>query len=156
MYYAIIVLLMGVLPAGSVAAEHLILHNPQSLAPLIGKWFVFWSGGVRLGLAGLRQMFQPAFTARTIFETDDKAAQTVVQELGFGNTALAVIGLASLAFPAWTLPAAVACGLFYLLAGLKHATHRDRNAMQNWAMVSDLFVGLVLGLYAGLTLAGHA
>jgi hypothetical protein len=31
---------------------------------LVGKWFVFWAAvGVRLGLAGLRQILQPSFTA---------------------------------------------------------------------------------------------
>lgn len=147
MYYAVILLLMLVLPAGSVAVEHFGVHRPDSLVALTGKWFVLWAGGARLGLAAVRQIVKPAYTAKTIFATDDKAAQHVVRELGFGNLALAVISLVSLVAADWRLPAATACAVFYLLAGVRHAIHAGRTAQQDWAMVSDLFAGLVLGGY---------
>ena len=32
-------------------------------AGLVGKWFVFWTVGIQLFLAGLRQIVQPRYTA---------------------------------------------------------------------------------------------
>jgi hypothetical protein len=44
-------------------------------------------------------------------------------------------------------------GLFYGLAGMKHLIKGDRNRTENIAMVSDLWIFLVLaGLLAGLML----
>jgi hypothetical protein len=72
MYLAVVVLLMGVLPAVSIVAEAALSHGGADLTLLIGKWFVFWSVGVRLILAGLRQTANPSFTAESIFEVRDK------------------------------------------------------------------------------------
>lgn len=41
MYYAMIVLLMGVVPAASVLVEWLVLRSNPDPVFLIGKWFVF-------------------------------------------------------------------------------------------------------------------
>src|SRR6478609_6215113 len=101
MYWLMIVGLMGVLPIGSVLLEWLFLDGgggpagPAGLVALIGKWFVFWAIGVRLFLAGLRQIADPAFTAKTIFRIEDPKALIVVQELGFANMALGLLGIAS-------------------------------------------------------------
>jgi len=44
---------------------------------LIGRWFVFWGIGVRLGLAGMRQVLQPGFTVRESFKMrGDEALQS--------------------------------------------------------------------------------
>jgi len=72
MYLAVIVLLMGVLPIGSILAELAFHSAGADGAVLVGKWFVFWSVGIRLLLAGLRQVANPAFTAETIFEVKEK------------------------------------------------------------------------------------
>jgi hypothetical protein len=74
MYLAVVVLLMGVLPAVSIVAEAALSHGGADLTLLIGKWFVFWSVGVRLILAGLRQIADPSFTAESIFGVRDKGA----------------------------------------------------------------------------------
>jgi len=153
MYLAAIVLLMGLLPVGSILVEHGAAHTNADLIILIGKWFVFWSVGIRLMLAGARQMFNPAFTAETIFEVREKAALTIVQELGFGNLSIGLIGALSLIFKDWVIPAAVAGGLFYGLAGIKHLVKGDRNAIENIAMISDLFIFVVL---AGFLVASAA
>ena len=115
MYYIVVLGLMLVLPALSIAAE-LFFMQGAGFWTLFGKWFVFWGIGAPLGLAGVRQMLNPAFTAKDIFEIDDPAAGKIVQELGFANSAIGLIALLSLAWPAWVAPAAVAGGLFYLLA----------------------------------------
>ena len=154
MYYAVIILLMLVLPAGSIAVEHFVLHSPLSWVALIGRWFVIWGVGARLLLAGVRQVLKPGFTAETIFDLSDKAAQHIVQELGFGNIALGVMGVMCLWFPVWTPAAAVSGGIFFAMAGVKHVLHAPRTPQQNAAMVSDLFIALVMAGYLAATVGG--
>ena len=62
--YLAVVLLMGVLPIASVLAEIAFSHSETRLPIFIGKWFVFWAVGVRLLLAGLRQIVNPASPRR--------------------------------------------------------------------------------------------
>jgi hypothetical protein len=155
MYLAIILLLMGVLPIASILVEFALLHSSADLLFLIGKWFVFWSVGIRLLLAGLRQIANPEFTAGTIFGVKEKAALTIVQELGFANLSIGLLGALTLLNPQWIAPAAMVGGLFYALAGIKHLTKGDRNATENIAMVSDLFIAIVLVAYLGLSWLQH-
>lgn len=142
MYYVIVAAFMLILPIASVIIE--TQHGALFSVALIGRWFVFWGVGVRLLLAGLRQILQPRYTAETIFGIKDRDAHIVVRELGFANTAIGTIGVATFAAPDWTLPAAIAGGIFYGLAGLNHVRHSERNRIENVAMVSDLFIALVL------------
>jgi hypothetical protein len=114
---------------------------------LVGKWFVFWSAGVRLLLAGLRQFLQPRFTAEQIFGYKGDDALPLVQELGVANFATGVVGVVSLARPAFVLPVAIAATIFYGIAGVRHAVERTRTRNETIAMVSDLFAFLVLGAY---------
>ena len=153
MYLAVIVLLMGVLPIASILVEFVLLHSSADLLFLIGKWFVFWSVGVRLPLAGLRQIANPEFTAETIFDVKEKAALTIVQELGFGNLAIGLLGALTLLNRQWIAPTAIVGGLFYGLAGIKHLVKGDRNATENIAMVSDLFIAIVLAIYLAFVLS---
>jgi hypothetical protein len=95
-YIAIVVLTMYVLPVASIFCD-LVLHPAASIIFLMGRWFVFWGVGVRLGLADLRQFLQPLFTARNIFGMTSDEALPLVRELGVANFATAVVGLLSLA-----------------------------------------------------------
>jgi hypothetical protein len=95
-------------------------------------------------LAGIRQIAQPEYTARAILGMKSAESWTVIRELGFGNLALGSVGVLSLWLPSWQLAAALAGGLFYTLAGINHALQKYRNRLENVAMVSDLFVGLIL------------
>ncbi|GLI24136.1 hypothetical protein GGQ86_003806 [Xanthobacter flavus] len=148
MYLAAILVLMLIAPLASILVEALVAGGP--LAGLVLKWFVFWGIGARLGLAGLKQVTQPAFTAQTIFEIADPKAQVIVQELGFANLAFGLMGLLSLAFPAFLQPAAVGGGLFYLLAGVMHALRAGKTRTETIAMVSDLGIVAVLAVAAVL------
>jgi hypothetical protein len=151
MYFASIVLLMAVLPLASILLEHLLVSGSDTVV-LIGRWFVFWAGGARLAIAGLRQIGQPSYTARTIFEIADPAAGKVVVELGFANLALGVVSLCSIVRADWVLPAAVVAGLYYGLAGIRHVMNAGRNRIETWATVSDLLVALVFASYVVLAL----
>lgn len=146
MYFLVIALFMLILPLASIAAEFAWLHSSSDLVALTGKWFAFWGVGMRLGIAGVRQAFNPAFTAQDIFEIDDARVYPIVRELGFANLALGLLGLFAL-LPNWTPPAALAGGVFFALAGWKHVAAKDRNMTRTVAMVSDLFIALVLAGY---------
>ena len=145
MYLVSVFLLMFVLPTASVGIEHYASAAP--LVPLIGKWFVFWGVGVRLMLAGTRQVLQPEFTAHQIFDLKGSEALPLVRELGVANFASGVVGVASLWMPGFVLPAAISAAIFYGVAGVRHvaAPHRSRN--EAVAMVSDLFISVVLVVY---------
>src|SRR5580658_8910373 len=103
MYLAIVILTMFLLPVASVLVEHGLTPD-ESVVFLVGRWFVFWGVGVRLTLAGLRQFFQPTFTAREIFHLEGDEALLLVRELGVANTATGVVGLLSLAVASFILP----------------------------------------------------
>jgi hypothetical protein len=130
-------------PAVSVAAEALLAPGAP-LWTLTAKWFVFWLVGVRLFIAGLRQTLQPQYTAETIFEIADPGAHGLVREIGFGNLAMGTLGLCTIAVAGWTVPAALAGGLYYGLAGLGHIARGKRNTIETIALVSDTFAFLLL------------
>jgi hypothetical protein len=143
MYLVMILVLMGAAPAVCAAVE-LAVHGGADPAWAIARWFVFWSVGVRLILAGVRQIANPEFTARTIFQVGEPAALKIVRELGFANFSLGVLGVSAIFNRNWVLAAAIAGGLFFGLAGVQHATHSGRNRLQTIAMISDLWLFLVL------------
>lgn len=143
MYYAIVASLMFAFPLLSIAIEANASAGAFG-ASLVAKWFVFWSVGWRLFLAGARQIAQPEYTAREILGLKSSESNVLVRELGFGNLALGVIGIASLWLPSWRLAAALAGGLFYGMAGITHILQPHRNRLESVAMVSDLFASLVL------------
>jgi len=147
MYYAIIAGLMLVFPAISVAAE--MTHPASPLWPLVGKWFVFWAVGVRLLLAGLKQVTQPRYTAEKILGLKGDDVLFVVRELGFANLAFGVTGVVSLFVPGWVPAAALAGGIFYGLAGVNHVLTKGRKGKQSVAMVTDLWAAVVLLGFVG-------
>lgn len=146
-YPIIVFLLLFALPLSSIVVEHFVLHSTAPLLLLVGKWFVFWPVGIRLFLAGLRQYFQPRFTAEQIFDIKSNAAHPIVRELGLANFSMGLLGIISLMVPAFVLPAAIVGGLFYGLAGINHMAHGERNVNRTIAMLSDLFIFLVLSAY---------
>lgn len=148
MYRLTIALTMLLLPLGSIAAEWALTTPAPSLVLLTGKWFVFWAVGVRLTLAGLRQVAAPDFTARDVFGIEGPEALPLVRELGFANLAAGVIGTASIAWPDFVLPAAIWGAIFLGAAGVMHVRRKGRSRSETIAMASDLFVALVLAGYA--------
>lgn len=149
MYFLSVVLFLFVLPIASILIE-LALNTGGSVLMLAAKWFVFWGGGVRLFLAGVRQTLNPAFTAVEIFELEGKGVEKIVREIGFANLSMGLVSLVSLVQPAWVVPAAVVSGLYYGLAGIGHVRNAGRNSKQAFAMVTDLLIFVVL---IGLALA---
>jgi hypothetical protein len=154
-YFFIVVLTMFIGPVASVLIDDRISPG-QPILFLVGRWFVFWGVGVRLSLAGLRQFFQPSFTATEIFHMKSAEALPLVRELGVANVATGTVGSLSLAFPNFVLPIAISSGIFYGVAGFRHMLERDRSRNENIAMVSDLFLFLVLTLFVTSAAAGLA
>jgi hypothetical protein len=153
MYIVIVVLLLGVLPAGSVFAEQHYWHSTLPLMDLIGKWFTFWAVGARLFLAGLRQSLQPRFTAQEIFNLKGDDALPIVRELGLANIAMGTLGLVSLWLPAVIWPAALVGGLYYGLAGALHLGRGEKTFNERFAMVTDLLIFALLAVYVVVTFA---
>ena len=150
MYVLIVIALMLALPLISIVAQiiftdHGALQGASTLA-VVAKWYVFWAVGVRLSLAGLRQIIQPRYTAETILGLKGAEALFVVRELGFANVAMGSVGLASLFAPHWVTPAAMLGAIYYGLAGINHCLHQGRNKLQNLAMVTDLLAALLLAI----------
>jgi hypothetical protein len=149
MYVVIVVLTMLVLPASSILIARGI-HPEGIWMDQVGLWFVFWAVGVRLGLAGARQILRPDFTAREIFKLDGDGALIIVRELGFANLAIGVVGLLVVLLPSFVLPAAIYASIFYAAAGTMHLWESKRGRNENVAMLSDFFAAIVL---AGFVLA---
>jgi hypothetical protein len=144
MYFVIVVLMLLVLPAASTVFEIIFWHHSASMTAVIGKWYVFWACGVRLLLAGIRQVSQPRFTATEIFNIDDPKTFAIVREIGFGNLSMGMLGVTTIFRSAWLVPAAIAGGLYYGLAGLGHLLRKERNPNEAVAMLSDGFAFVVL------------
>jgi hypothetical protein len=148
MYVPMVVMLMLVLPFISVLAQLLLgthaAPHASDLMPAIAKWYVFWAMGIRLLLAGLRQSLQPAYTAKTILGLESTDCLVLVREIGFANIAMGSVATASLYMSGWVIPAALAGGIYYGLAGINHIFRKHRGRLETVAMTSDLFAAYVL------------
>jgi hypothetical protein len=60
---------------------------------------------------------------------------------------MGLLGIGTIFNSLWIMPSAIAGGLFYGLAGIRHLTKKERNLFENRAMLSDLFVFIVLLIY---------
>jgi hypothetical protein len=149
MYIAFVALTMLILPIVSIAIDHAFHPGASSVFLLIGRWFVFWGVGVRLVLAGMRQCFQPSFTAEQIFHATSGDVLPIIRELGLANFSTGVVALLSLAMPGFVLPAAISAAIYYGVAGVRHFAESNRSGNENIAMGSDLFMALVLLFFVG-------
>lgn len=143
MYLAIVTALMLVFPVGSIGLE-VIIGGTGLSALLVAKWFVIWSVGARLFLAGLRQIVQPGYTAEVILSLKHEESHVLVRELGFANLAVGLAGLASWLFQEWVPAVALVGAVFYSSVGINHLRQAHRSKLENIAMLSDLFAGVVL------------
>lgn len=135
------------LPIISAYAE-IFFYNKQPFSfGLIGKWFIFYAVGVRLLLAGIRQVTNPAFTAKEIFHLDNPDSYPILRELGFANLCFGLIGLISLFLPQWRIVSAFGSGLYYGIAGVQHFLKKPVGANERFALVTDIIIFLLLLAY---------
>lgn len=156
MYFVFVLLTTAVLPLGFTIWQG-VGSPPQQLASLALKWFVIWGVGVRLGVAGVRQLFQPRFTAREIFGLTTDDALALIKELGVANMAAGTVALLSIWRPTFALPIAIWATMFYGVAGLSHLGDRDRGPKENVALLTDLFMSFALAgsVVCNVVLAGN-
>jgi len=145
-YLISVLLFMFILPVVSISVE-LFLHKSLLSWLLIGKWFVFWSIGVRLFIAGIRQALKPEFTAKEIFHIRGEESFVVIKELGFANLSIGLMGMLSLLKTEWCSVVAIGGGLFFGLAGILHVLKKPDSNNEIIAMISDLFIFAVALCY---------
>ena len=143
-YLFIVLLLMFFLPLLSTTVECWCSQHSLPLIPLAGKWFLFWAIGVRLFTAGFKQALNPSFTAQDIFHLTDKQSFVVVRELGFANICMGSVAIISLFVPQWRMAAAFCGGLYMGIAGAMHIVKKPVSGNEWVALVSDVFIGLVM------------
>jgi hypothetical protein len=134
-----------VLPLLSIGGEIIFEHESLNWM-LIGKWFVFWTTGIRLFTAGISQSSNPAFTGR-IFKMKTQESYVVIRELGFANISLGVMGILSVINDHWRILAAISGSLFFGLAGIQHLFKKYDSKNEIIAMIGDLLVMIILLSY---------
>jgi hypothetical protein len=150
-YLLSVMAFMLFLPLLSISFDH-FRNDQKAIISLIGKWFVFWAIGVRLLTAGLRQAINPSFTAQNIFHITDKDGFVLVKELGYANICTGCLGIISLLIPTWRMPAAFTGGLFLGIAGINHIIKRPAGLNEAVAMISDLFIAIIMTMYILLSI----
>jgi hypothetical protein len=119
---------------------------------IAGKWFVFSAVGLRLFVAGIKQVTDPAFTASKIFHMESTDSFHIIRELGFANICFGLVGIASLFFPQWRVVSAFASGIYYGFAGIMHLVKKPAGVNEVFALFSDLFIFCTLCIYFILTI----
>ena len=145
-YLIVVSVLTFILPTIASIVEHMINNTSLTFA-LFGKWFIFSAVGLRLFLAGVRQITKPSFTAREIFHIDNSDSFPIVIELGFANLCFGLIGIVSLFKPEWRIVSAFASGLYYAFAGLMHLIKKPAGTNEKFALWTDLITFIILCFY---------
>lgn len=145
-YIAIVTALTFIVPAIGFFIEY--FANGTALTfELFSKWFILSAVGLRLLLAGIRQITKPGFTAQQIFHINDPDCFPIVMELGFANLCFGLVGLISFFKPEWRMVSAFASGLYYGLAGLLHLLKKPAGINEKFAMWTDLIIFALLFIY---------
>lgn len=132
-YVRVLTVLTLIIPATGLAVEHSVSGTALSFG-FFSKWFVFSAVGLRLFMAGIRQITKPAFTARQIFRIGSPDSLPIVIELGFADLCFGLVGLMSIFKPEWRRVSAFASGLYYGLAGLLHLLKKPAGANEKFAL----------------------
>jgi hypothetical protein len=132
------------LPFAATWIELSFVADSEAFAVVAFKWFVFSGIGLRLGVAGVKQIIQPQFTVKEIFHMENDGVAPVIRELGFANVCFAILAVISLFVPDFRVPAAIAGGLYFGFAGLLHIFKPKDGGKESFAMASDLYIFFVL------------
>ena len=150
LYLTSVLLFMLILPVISIIID--AGYKSGIFIFYIGKWFVFWAIGIRLLTAGLRQVIKPEFTAKDILHIESIESHIIVRELGFANICFGLAGVVSLYIPEWRTAAAFTGGLYMGIAGIQHVIKKPSTPNEMVAMVSDIFIFLIMAVYVGMML----
>ncbi|MCC7400931.1 MAG: hypothetical protein IT214_05560 [Chitinophagaceae bacterium] len=145
-YIISVTVLTFIVPITGFIAEHLATGTPLRFE-LFGKWFIFSAVGLRLFLAGIKQIKNPEFTAQQIFHISSPDSYPILRELGFANICFGLVGIVSLFKPEWRVVSAFASGLYYGIAGLQHALKKTSGINEKFALWTDLAIFVFLIIY---------
>jgi hypothetical protein len=145
-YIIVVTVLTFILPATGFFVEHFATGTDPGF-DLLGKWFIFSAVGLRLFLAGIRQVKDPAFTAQQIFHIDSPESFPILRELGFANICFGLVGIVSLLMPAWRIVSAFGSGLYYGIAGFQHVMKKNSGINEKFALWTDLIIFILLFIY---------
>lgn len=146
-YVVVVSVLTFLLPAIFTIGQVLITKGTIFSFAFFGKWFIFSAVGIRLFLAGIKQITNPGFTAKEIFHIDSPESLPIVRELGFANLCFGLVGIVSLFLPQWRVVSAFGSGLYYGIAGLQHLIKKQAGANEMFAMVTDILIFILLLVY---------
>ena len=127
-YIISVSILTFVLPTIGFTSEHFITEIALTY-DLFSKWFIFSAVGLRLFLAGIKQVKNPEFTAKQIFHLDSPDSFPILRELGFANICFGLVAIVSLFKPDWRIVSAFASGLYYGIAGVQHGLKKTSGVM---------------------------
>lgn len=146
-YIISVTVLTFIVPAIGFVAEYFATGTAFTF-DLFGKWFIFSAVGLRLFFAGIKQVKDPAFTAKQIFHIDSPDSFPILRELGFANICFGLIGIVSLFKPDWRVVSAFTSGLYYGIAGIQHGLKGTSGINEKFALWTDLIIfGLLLGYF---------
>jgi hypothetical protein len=145
-YIISVTVLTFVIPTIGFLTEHFTAYTVLTFE-LFSKWFIFSAVGLRLFLAGIKQVKNPAFTAKEIFHLDSAESFPILRELGFANICFGLVGIVSLFKPEWRIVSAFASGLYYGIAGVQHGLKKTSGINEKFALVTDILIFAVLLVY---------
>ena len=146
-YIISIFVMIFVLPVLSFSIEELVSKNEINDLASIGKWFIFYTAGIRLFIAGIKQITNPAFTAKAIFHFTGTESFAIIKELGFANVCAGLVGIISLFIPAWRIVSAFSSGLYYGFAGFGHLAKKSASTNERFALITDIIVFVLFVCY---------
>jgi len=145
-YIISVSVLTFVIPTIGFLAEH-SATNANLTFELFNKWFIFSAVGLRLFLAGIKQVKNPEFTAKQIFHLDSPDSFPILRELGFANICFGLVAIVSLFKPEWRIVSAFASGLYYGIAGVQHGLKKTSGINEKFALWTDLIIFIALLIY---------
>ncbi|MBS1632997.1 MAG: hypothetical protein JST10_10540 [Bacteroidetes bacterium] len=146
-YIVVVSVLTFVLPAICTIGQIIINRDTTFSYALFGKWFIFSAVGLRLLLAGIKQVANPEFTAKEIFHIDSPDSLPIVRELGFANLCFGLVGIVTLFMPQWRVVSAFGSGLYYAVAGLQHFIKKPAGINEMFALLTDVLIFILLFIY---------
>jgi len=153
MYITIILLQTLILPVVS-GSIHLAAGGGNPLL-VFGIWWAFWGVGTRLVGAGVSQILKPSRTTQGILGITDAGANQIVNELGYANLGMGLLGLAVPSLPEWGIVCAASGAIFMGLAGVRHVMKTGKNIKETVVTWTDLVVLVAVGLgVVGYVVAG--
>lgn len=145
-YIISVSILTFILPTIAFLAEHFLIDTALSF-DLFSKWFIFSAVGLRLFLAGIKQVKNPEFTAKQIFHIDSPESFPILRELGFANICFGLVAIVSIFKPDWRIVSAFASGLYYGIAGVQHGLKKTSGINEKFALWTDLIIFVFLLIY---------